>query len=124
MQPVAAGTITLRLTDRRDLVRALERLGSVDPAERARVAQRVADLVQRRGARWGDLLLPASDEVTGVAGVEVLQVVWPAPVLALMNHPALTDQEHTELRRLAAWRAPGQSGLERLRTIAARVGAD
>lgn len=122
MPSASAGTTALRPTDRRALVETLERLASPDPAERAKAGLRAAELVQRRRATWTELLLPATGDDAGSA-VAVAPTVadWPAPAVALIEHPDTTEEDRAALRRVAAWRAPGKAGLEVLRRAEARV---
>ena len=110
--------VVLSKSVRRDLVQALEKLGSPDATERASAAQRAADLVQKRGAIWSQVIIPGvPDEAVSALGV------WPAPVLALLEHPCITAEDRATLRRLAAWRAPGRAGMALVKEIQARVSA-
>ena len=111
-------TLALRLTDRKRLLTLLGRLGDADPELRAKAALEAADLVQRKGVSWGALVLPARTDVADNAPEG-----WPAPAVALLGNPALTEAERAFLRKASSWRTPGASGVAQLQAIAARVGA-
>ena len=107
---------SIRSTRRRQLLGKLTKLSSPYPSVRDRAAAELSAMIARRQLDWDKLLVPAAaNDDEAPAGD------WPAPALALLGNASLTEDERSELHRLAAWRAPGRSGLERLRAIAARV---
>ena len=116
MSSAASVPVILPKSVRRDLVRALDRLASDNPAERASSAQRVVELVQQRRLTWSQLLVSSVPDETVDA--------WPAPALELLEQPGVTEDDRATLRRLSAWRAPGKAGLGLLRDIRARVKAE
>ncbi len=111
-------TLALRLTDRKRLLTLLGRLGDTDPELRAKAALEAAELVRRKGVSWGALVPPARSDVADNAPEG-----WPAPAVALLGNPALTEAERAFLRKASSWRTPGASGMAQLQAIAARVGA-
>ena len=115
---MSLNAVILRKSDRRDLVRALERLASPDPAERASAAARAVEMTKQCGATWSQLLAPAVPD----DAADSRPSAWPAPALALLERPDITDEDRIVLRRLAAWRAPGKAGWSMLREIQVRAG--
>ena len=109
-------SLALRQSVRRQILTKLGRLASPYPSVRERAAAEVSAALARRNLTWNELIIPAAENDNDQPASD-----WPAPALELLKHPDLTDHERADLRRLAAWRAPGQSGLERLRTIAERL---
>lgn len=110
-------TLLLRLTDRKRLLTLLGKLGDADPDLRANAALEAAELLRRKGVPWDALVPPARSDVADDAPAG-----WPAPAVALLGNPALTDPERAFLRKASAWRTPGASGMAQLQAIAARIG--
>ena len=124
MPSVIAGPITLRLTERRDLVRALNRLASSDPAERDRGALRAAELVQRRGIDWDDLLSPCDPPARARShspNGNAAETAWPAAAVQLLQDPNLTLEERQFLEKISGWRRPGRDGAAQVEAVARRL---
>ncbi len=124
MPSVSADANILRLTERRDLLRALNRLASPDPAERDRGALRAVELVQRHGLSW-DSLLPAPNRPARArspsSGGDAANVAWPAAAVRLLEDPGLTREERQFLEKISAWRRPGRDGVAQVEAIARRL---
>ena len=118
------GTSILRLTERRDLLRALNRLASSDPAERDRGALRAAELVRRRGIDWDDLLLPSDPPARArphSSDCNTPKTAWPAAAIQLLANPGLTGVERDFLTKVCAWRRLGRDGIAQVEVIARRL---
>ncbi len=106
---------SLRMTDRKVLLRYLAKLADADPSTRADAALKASELLQRKGVPWTAFIpLERRDESAGD---------WPAPATRLLDHPDLTTDERLYVRKVAAWKSPGTDCLARLQAIAERVGA-
>ena len=105
---------TLRLTDRKVLLRHLSKLSAPDPEQRAQAALEASELLRRKGVPW-TALIPLEREDEPVGG-------WPAPATRLLDHPDLTAEERAYVKKVSVWRSPGTDCLARLHGIAQRVG--
>ena len=107
---------TLRMTDRKLLLKYLAKLADADPTTRADAALKASELLQRKGVPWS-AFIPLDRDAADVPGE------WPAPATRLLDHPGLTNDERLYVRKVAAWKSPGTDCLARLQAIAERVGA-
>ena len=107
---------TLRMTDRKALLRHLAKLADADPTTRADAALKASELLQRKGVPW-IAFIPLERETSNAPAA------WPAPATSLLDHPDLTKDERAYVRKVAAWKSPGTDCLARLQAIAERVGA-
>ena len=106
---------TLRLTDRKVLLRHLAKLDAPDPERRAEAALAASDLLRRKGVPWTALIPLDREESSAPEG-------WPVQARRLLDHPGLTQDERLYVRKVAAWRSPGTDCLARLQLIAQRLG--
>ena len=107
---------TLRMTDRKVLLRYLTKLADADPTTRANAALKASELLQRKGVPWS-AFIPLEREAADAPAE------WPTPATRLLEHPDLTVDERLYVRKVAAWKSPGTDCLARLQAIAERVGA-
>ncbi len=107
---------SLRMTDRKVLLRHPAKLADADPTARADAALKASELLQRKGVPW-TAFIPLEREASNAPAE------WPAPATRLLDHPGLTNDERLYVRKVAAWKSPGTDCLARLQAIAERVGA-
>ncbi len=106
---------TLRMTDRKTLLRYLTKLADADPTARADAALKASELLQRKGVPW-TAFIPIEREASGAP------IKWPATAAHLLTHPDLTAEERAYVKKVSVWRAPGADCLARLQAIAQRIG--
>ena len=89
---------SLRLTDRKRLLRHLLKLGDPDPQQRAEAGLAATQLLQEKGVSWGALVPVDRAEPRAVTAPPD----WRSVALDLATHPGTTPTERSFALKVAA----------------------